>query len=90
MYIDVNSLFLSRNSAHSYLFVASFPFELNALDLKPRLLCIGFFWEAGIPNFKMLAPPLEQGMQWQRVEASWWSSSIIIRPLLLCSSICIA
>jgi hypothetical protein len=29
-------------------------------------------------------------MQWQRVEASWWSSSIIIRPLLLCSSICIA
>ena len=43
MYIGVNSLFLSRNSAHSYLFVASFPFQLYALDLKPRLLCIGIF-----------------------------------------------
>ena len=58
MYIGVNSLFLSRNSAHSYLFVASFPLQLYALDVKPRLLCIGFFSEAGIPNFKILAPPL--------------------------------
>ena len=58
MYIGDNSLFLRRNSAHSYLFVASSPFQLYTLDLKPRLLCIGFFSEAGIPNFKILAPPL--------------------------------
>jgi hypothetical protein len=35
-----------------------FSFPAVFIGFKPMLLCIGFFFEAGIPNFKILAPPL--------------------------------